>query len=72
MALCHTARASPSDPNQAAVAILAQSAGQAPQAARIGDQAITRINELLPWNLQALPCEHLTENEATLAIPAQA
>jgi transposase len=39
--------------------------------ARIADQPITRINELLPWNLQALTGEQLTANEATPAIPAQ-
>jgi hypothetical protein len=39
--------------------------------ARIADRPITRINELLPWNLQALTNEQLTANEATPAIPAQ-
>jgi hypothetical protein len=39
--------------------------------ARIADQPITRINELLPWNLQALTGEQLTANEAIPAIPAQ-
>jgi hypothetical protein len=36
---------------------------------RIADHPITRINELLPWNLQATHTNALTGNGATPKLP---
>jgi transposase len=38
--------------------------------ARIADHPITRINEFLPWHLQATPTSPLSGNEATPKLPA--
>ena len=40
--------------------------------ARIADHPITRINELLPWHLNAMPANQLTGNDATPELPASA
>ena len=39
---------------------------------RIADHPITRINELLPWSLQATRIASLTGDDATRQLPAPA
>jgi hypothetical protein len=40
--------------------------------ARVAEHPISRINELLPWHLQATHATPLTGNDATPAFPPQA